>query len=415
MDGAGRYDSASYSQLEKSFIVCTSPFVLVVSFDRLPVSALSCYGGISAETPNLDRLASTGVVFDAHVLENLDPNASAHAWWTGNYEHLTTTASSLPNLFDLLEANGVEYRVISCGPRASVPWPDREGIERHKIEEGDIHDHSFRRASEQLGVWRNEASNSPRLLWVHVPGFADPTDIATWGPFPPESGLDEETFRTLEQYTRDAQTWNQTQFEHWRALQRYRVTHWDGQIGKLADELRTLTANGTLIITAAHGEMPTFSSLLPECPAEQSISRVQTPFIIAGNSISEAVRRSELTQPVDFASTLLKILTDAPIPSDWPGRDLGEFWTTDPHAKFPWDREAAFFGGSAAGRFGVRTSDFHLAIEASGDEFWEDDAMLFQLPDDPHGIYNIARQQPEVVEQLIQEYREFRMAIEKNG
>ena len=42
----------------------TQPNVLVVMYDQIAASALRCYGNPTTLTPNIDRLAAEGVVFD---------------------------------------------------------------------------------------------------------------------------------------------------------------------------------------------------------------------------------------------------------------------------------------------------------------------------------------------------------------
>ena len=46
---------------------------IVISFDRLPLGYLGCYGNDWIETPHLDRLATQSVLFDLHFGENFDP------------------------------------------------------------------------------------------------------------------------------------------------------------------------------------------------------------------------------------------------------------------------------------------------------------------------------------------------------
>ena len=54
--------------------------VVVVVLNGCPVSALGPYGNEWIGTPNLDRLAAEGVVFDRHVSDCPDPAAARRAW-----------------------------------------------------------------------------------------------------------------------------------------------------------------------------------------------------------------------------------------------------------------------------------------------------------------------------------------------
>jgi arylsulfatase A-like enzyme len=59
--------------------------VIVVVCNSLHLGFLGCYGNAWIETPNLDRLATEGVVFDHHFPENLTTLPTRRSWWTGRY------------------------------------------------------------------------------------------------------------------------------------------------------------------------------------------------------------------------------------------------------------------------------------------------------------------------------------------
>lgn len=55
--------------------------LLVVTIDRLPAWMLSAYGATWVATPELDRLAARGVVFDRVITPAVDPRATLDAVW----------------------------------------------------------------------------------------------------------------------------------------------------------------------------------------------------------------------------------------------------------------------------------------------------------------------------------------------
>src|SRR5262245_2007233 len=59
--------------------------VIVVVCNSFHLGFLGAYGNAWIETPNLDRLASEGVVFDHHFPENLTTLPTRRSWWTGRY------------------------------------------------------------------------------------------------------------------------------------------------------------------------------------------------------------------------------------------------------------------------------------------------------------------------------------------
>jgi hypothetical protein len=60
--------------------------VIVFALRGCPVGALGPYGNEWIATPNLDRLAAEGVVFDRHISDCPDPTAAGRAWRTGRHQ-----------------------------------------------------------------------------------------------------------------------------------------------------------------------------------------------------------------------------------------------------------------------------------------------------------------------------------------
>lgn len=60
---------------------------IVLTFDRLPATFLSCYGNDWIETQNFDRLAAQAAVFEEHYAEIPGPAGPNHPWWTGRFEY----------------------------------------------------------------------------------------------------------------------------------------------------------------------------------------------------------------------------------------------------------------------------------------------------------------------------------------
>ncbi len=86
---------------------------IVVTFDRLPVSFLACYGNNWIETPNFDRFAAQSASFHQHFSESLILDTVRHAWWSGCYE---CRRKGQPQARDLLPAvlaaRGVTVRLL---------------------------------------------------------------------------------------------------------------------------------------------------------------------------------------------------------------------------------------------------------------------------------------------------------------
>ena len=96
--------------------------VIVVVCNGLHLGFLGAYGNSWIETPNLDRLATEGVVFDHHFPENLTTLPTRRSWWTGRYGFPNPDAgwTALRQdeiiLPDLLWDKGVRTALISDVP-----------------------------------------------------------------------------------------------------------------------------------------------------------------------------------------------------------------------------------------------------------------------------------------------------------
>jgi arylsulfatase A-like enzyme len=96
--------------------------VIVVVCNGLHLGFLGPYGNSWIETPNLDRLAAEGVVFDQHFPENLTTLPTRRSWWTGRYGFPDPESGWTPLrhdetiLPDLLWNQGVRTALISDVP-----------------------------------------------------------------------------------------------------------------------------------------------------------------------------------------------------------------------------------------------------------------------------------------------------------
>jgi arylsulfatase A-like enzyme len=101
--------------------------VVVVACNGLHLGFLGPYGNGWIETPNLDRLAAEGVVFDHHYPENLTTLPTRRSWWTGRYgfpdpdQGWTPLRADEPVLPDLLWNQGVRTALISDVPFLREP------------------------------------------------------------------------------------------------------------------------------------------------------------------------------------------------------------------------------------------------------------------------------------------------------
>jgi arylsulfatase A-like enzyme len=96
--------------------------VIVVVCNSLHLGFIGAYGNPWIETPNLDWLASQGVVFDQHFPENVTTLPTRRSWWAGQYGFFEPAQCWTPLrpdeliLPDMLWNKGVATALISDVP-----------------------------------------------------------------------------------------------------------------------------------------------------------------------------------------------------------------------------------------------------------------------------------------------------------
>lgn len=96
--------------------------VIVVACNGLHLGFVGAYGNPWIETPNIDRMAAEGIVFDHHYAENLTTLPTRRSWWTGRYGFADPESGWTPlrpdevTLPDLLWKLGVRTALISDVP-----------------------------------------------------------------------------------------------------------------------------------------------------------------------------------------------------------------------------------------------------------------------------------------------------------
>ncbi|HEY7625792.1 MAG TPA: choline-sulfatase [Ilumatobacteraceae bacterium] len=139
----------------------TRPNVLVVMYDQLNPSMLGCYGGV-AEAPYIDRLAASGVVFDAAYTNSPLCTPARYCMMTGQlpsathgYDNAAYLASTIPTFAHYLRAAG--YRTVLSGKMHFVGPDQLHGFEQRRTT--DIYPADFgwtpdwRRPDERIDWW----------------------------------------------------------------------------------------------------------------------------------------------------------------------------------------------------------------------------------------------------------------------
>ncbi len=359
------------------------PSVLLITVDTLRADRLGCYGYESAQTPNIDRLASEGVLFEqvgaqapvtlpshATILTGLTP--ATHGLHDNSTFSLSDTVTTVAEVFR--EAGYRTAAVIGAYVLArqfglgqgfvayedSFPQPEEPRNTAHFVERpaGDVTDIALR----WLGAHGDEAF----FLWLH---YFDPhfpyTPPAAFGERFAESPYDGE------------------------------IAYVDHEVGRVLQYLGQLGMDGTplILFTADHGEglgehgEETHSQFLYE-------TTLRVPLIIRWTGrIASGVRVGGFVRTQDIVPTMLE-LVGLPAQSGVEGQSLVRVI----RGAVPRDTLATgetllpFYHFGLSPLVSVRTSTWKY-VEAPEPE-------LYNLVEDPGESQNVASTFPGIAAQL---------------
>lgn len=397
--------------------------ILLLFPDQMRAQAMGCMGNPDVKTPNLDRLASQGVLFENHFANSPVCCPARAIILTGKYAHangmiandlrLRESETSVAEVFG--EAG---YRTgfvgkwhLDGGPRQPgwvPPGPRRQGFEfwaANQVSHAHFDTHYFRDTPDPIPIKTFEASawtdlgieflrqaeEDPRPFFLtvqmgppHDPYLAPEEYMARYDPdaltLRPNFAGDESD-RELEPNPY-VKTPGRKEIAAYYAM----VTAVDDQIGRILDELDILglSGNTVVIVSSDHGDMlGSHGARLKRKPWEESIrvpGIVRHPQSVAGRSTPA------LFSHVDIAPTLLS-LCNLPVPDSMQGTDLSPVILGESDA----GPEAAYFqifgpflaGGVEHGWRGIRTERYMYARTEEAP--W----VLYDLQADPYELRNL--------------------------
>lgn len=314
--------------------------VLVIVASGLQAGYVGCYGNEWITTPNLDRLAAEGIVFDRHYADHPDPQGARRAWRTGQYHFPipnapSSAAPSAPDLIRILNGHDVRTILVVSDPQWKNPefaqaW--RTVLRPEDPREEDVS--PLEQALEAtVAAVENLKSNDRCLLWLDLaalqPPWRLPEDYRDL--YFDEDGAEElsddedaeevsaaeearEEKKPLTPWTDPLPPWiepgDEAAFLRLQWSYAGAVTYLDAGVGSLLDELREreLLDGFTVLVTSDRGqplgEHGAVAASVPWLHEE----RVHLPLLLRLPGTAEAGRRvAALTQSVDLFPTVLDL------------------------------------------------------------------------------------------------------------
>lgn len=391
--------------------------VVVLSFDRLRLSYLGCFGNDWIETPRLNALAIESICFDQHFGDSFVRNLRPTSWWTGCYTGRPTTA--VPNNHDqnphlnpgetapLLDLPGalakaginsqlyyeIEPELTPVGDdvwpaftrRNLVPGQDAPDLPETELPFSQLV------AEVTLDLQAGRLSlEKPGLIWISSRGVPTPWfppaefDDLYFDEFRVDDEADEELIDATETDEEDDdfdgvlysdQLSLTSELAHRkelagqdrearlaRALYAAYVTYLDRWIGKLVGAFAASPGweGTTFILVAAGGQQIGERGSLGNESTRLYEELAHAPLIIRRpDSPFAGSRRQSLTQPLDIPATVCELLGVPPEPR-WQGVSLCPIL----RGMTEQVRDAAYFSDGES-TFGMRTVEFSYHTEST--------------------------------------------------
>ncbi len=387
---------------------------VIVSFDSLATKSLGCYGNEWIETPNCDRLAATGAVFDRCFVDTLGPLAGM-AWSTGNHSLIPLNSRPIP-IGSLFRAGHVETQLIATGE--SHEWQQSfefDNVIRVQGREGigtKPDEIPFAEAVKTAISTRKESpiSKHSKLLWIHAPG-----------PGIPPEGFNELYFEDFEERGQDLSELSNADRSQHPAVYAGSVSLLDHWLGELLAQFSSEVVDEPMlvIVMAATGyawQQIKQSKLTSSSSKAQTLcdQLTQIPLVINISNDKrflnlKSLRSDRLAQTFDLAPTLIEWFNLAPLAVDL--SFAGRSWLRELTEDAP-SRSMVWYGDGARTK-AIRTNEW-LCIHDNSIELQIDlsqpspknQTALFFKPEDIWDVNDVAAQQPEVVAELLSQISE---------
>lgn len=416
--------------------------LLLISDEHNPRYS-STYGHEVIRTPNMDRLAERGVVYDSAYCPSPLCVPSRTAFMAGRYTHETQAYNNSkvierrhPSFGGVLDAQGIHSLYVGGGSNLyrdpfHLGFSEMLAVERtgkglgtHSIEaerpsSKPVKTEEAHGAVEEMYApdeinidaaidWIRDSAPTVGRPWAmticinppHPPYTTEPEHWDRshgWGDLPEHGTEQESAQHPYAQDVRDNSRWDYSDDLVRDLRQGYygAVSFVDDQLGRLIDAVDAggLTEDTVILYTTDHGEMLGKFGLWGKCSLYEDAVRV--PIIAAGPGFPKGIRSSTPVTTLDLQASIFEAV-GARRPEAWRGQPLQSIAVDDPHRP----AFASYHGHNVrGGGFMLRLGDWKLLYNSAAPH------QLFNLRDDPDELVNLWSDRPDMVAVLETELR----------
>jgi len=407
------------------------PNLLLIMLDTVRADCLSCYGASEFATPNIDRLADEGVLFEEAVTPEPLTRPAVCTMFTGLYPRThgvdTNTKalrSDFTTLAEILRGRGYATAAFTAASVLSGEYGTAQGFE-HYAEPSEPwwylrNDFAVRRFYISLTSWANwwieiraDEVNRRATRWLAANGdrpfFAFVHYFDAHWPYDPPAAYDFVAAEGLSAVPAPYQDPQERFAPGFRMPSDYLRMHWlryrgeianvDGRVGELLDFLDAsgLVDRTVVVLVSDHGESFEHGAYFSHGTRLYD-PQVHVAFVIRDPRFGGPTRLPGQVRLIDLFPTVLDLLgVDSGVPAQGvslvprmagvePGLDLPAFCQTDLEDKRPYSGRASH---------AVRRPPWKY-IESPEIGLTE----LYDLESDPAETMNLAEEFPEIVDEL---------------
>ncbi len=373
----------------------TGPNVLLITLDTTRADTLGCYGHQAAETPNLDRLASAGVLFDQAFTSVPLTQASHVSLLTGTHppthgirvNGVAAFGTSIPTLAEVFSEHDYRTSAFVAAWVLDAAFGLDRGFSHYDDQladpsraEADRNERPADEVSDAALAWLAKRPDVPFFVWLH---FFDPHH-----PYEPPPPFQE---RLPDPYDGE-------------------ISFVDAQIGRV---LAWLDQEGlrekTLIVVAGdHGE-----AFFEHDERQHGLyvydTTMRVPLIMAGlNALPSGVRISSVVRLVDVFPTIIDIL-GWEAPNGLEGLSLLPAWR---HEDMP---ALVAYGESLFPRSGFGWAPLYSITTERWKYIAAPRPELYDRQADPDELTELSQAHPDVVDRLRRQLSEIRDRMTTRG
>jgi arylsulfatase A-like enzyme len=409
------------------------PNIIFILADDMGWGDLNCYGNPRIHTPNLDRLAKMGTLFEQFYVCGSVCSPSRAAFMTGRFPARVSVHSAigvpeankakaitdwldpkLPTVTSLLKQASYatsHFGKWHLGIGAKAPKPDAYGIDDHRTWHGVPGTPDWKMDPADFWPKSNELIADETIRFIRAnkdrPFFVNAWPLIPHAPLNPT----EEQMKTYKHLD-----WGRG-IPHHNAQTLYfaSITDLDTQVGRIMREVDKLgirdktmilfsSDNGPEVISSTAAGHAAAGSAGPFRGRKRSLYEggVRVPFIACwpGKIPAGRIDKTSILCGADLLPTACK-LAGISIPADLDGEDISDILRGKerPRAKpLMWEWRFSIGGAEPfhqSPTLAIRDGDWKLLINADKTR-----AELFNIPADPTELLDQAALHPEVVEKL---------------